>query len=735
MRGMASDRLKHPDTRASGGFPTLETDLGEDLRTGRGPAKRICIATPDIPAPDRHGRIETACHHLARSLSEWGHDVVVAHVGPNARRRTLMAKARDFHGQFGIAFEPIVPRPAAVTPLGRVSAPTWTLLEWLRTRVPPFDIVHFPDRQGLGYGPLLAKSQGLAFGTTHLVVLAQSPTLRRAEVRRELLSMEHELGWVFMERRGVELADTVISASAHLLQWMRDAGYALPERSFVWPNALSAAVLARAAAEHPSRNGAGLEEVVFFGPLDPGDGLLLFIDAIERLVRRGKAPARISFLGEASRGSDGLRIIRSSTRNWPGEVRTLAGLGADKALAYLAQPGRLAVISALHDDGAQAATQCLGARIPFLAIATGRALEPVATQDRARVLVAPDHIALGERIAHLAGHPLHAAQPNRDFARTLDVWARWHGQAAPFEAEAARFEKRARFADAQTPLVTVCIVHYERPHLLRMAVDSVLAQDYPAVEAVLVDDGSEGAEAVADLDAIEVEFGRRGWRVIRQENRYLGAARNSAAAAARGDWMLFLDDDNVLFPEAVSRLVRAARVSGAGLCHCREHSFFRNGDPRTDTRSHGAPIRFLGGPSAWSRFANVVGDACALVRRDVFEAVGGFTEEYRVGLDDLSFFNRLMQAGRRIEPMPEPVYYYRINKVSMKGRNRSTAAARLRTIEPYLSRKTAEERAYLSFVTARISSPEARATRLLAWALVRIWGWTRHWRARWRSWV
>ena len=200
----------------------------------------------------------------------------------------------------------------------------------------------------------------------------------------------------------------------------------------------------------------------------------------------------------------------------------------------------------------------------------------------------------------------------------------------------------------------------------------------PAIEAVLVDDGSRSNAALEALDQFDAEFAHRSWRVIRQENRYLGAARNTAAAAARGEWLLFLDDDNVLFSDAVSRLVRAARFSGADCVPAASIRFSGDGDPRTDAGTHGPSIRFLGAARAWSRFRNVVGDSCALVRREAFELVGGFTEEYRVGLDDLSFFNRLIRTGHRIEPMPDPVYFYRLGTTSMKV---ATASRRMRKSE------------------------------------------------------
>ena len=675
---------------AAGMFATLDTDLGDGLDEGCEMAKRVCIATPDIVGPVKNGGIGTAYHHLARLLAGWGHEVVIAYVNGNAAEERLMAEARALYAGLGVAFEPLVPRPASKTTLARVAAPGWALYEWLRARAQPFDLVHVSDWHGLGYGALLAKSLGLAFSATHFVVRAHGPTLWNVEGNRQLLSRERELGWVFMERRSVELADTLTCGSAHLLGWMREAGYALPARAFVWPNPFPAPDPSpSAAAGRAARDGAALEEVVFFGRLEPRKGLVLFADAIERLARRGRAPARVTFLGAAARRFDGPGLVHDCERDWPLEVRAITDLGAEEAIAYLSQPGRLAVLPSLQENSSLAVTECLHAGIPFVAATTGGTPELVAPEDHGRALVAPDHIAPGERIATLAGEPLRAVRPRWDFARALEVWSQWHTRRAPFEATARRFAERARRADAETPPVTVCIVHHERPALLRMAVDSVFAQDYPALDAVLVDDGSESAEARAALDALEVEFATRSWRVVRQDNRYLDAAR--------GEWLLFLDDDDLLFPDAISRLVRAARFSGADCVTATSIRFTGGGDPRSDTASHGTPIRFLGAARAWSRFRNVVGDACALVRRDVFEAAGGFTEEYRVGLDDLAFFNRLIRAGYRVEPMPDPTYWYRIGNPGMKARNRSAETAQVRVLTPHLQGQMDEERAYQAY--------------------------------------
>ena len=711
-------------------FATLDGDLGEAPPGRPGTAKRVCIATADVLGPVKNGGIGTAYHHLARFLAERGHEVTIAFVNAVAVDTRLMEESRRRYAGIGVAFEPVAPHPDSLAAMAQGAAPTWALLDWLRRREPPCDVVHVSEWRGLGYGPLLAKSLGLAFGATHFVVKGSSPTLWAAEGNRQFVASEVELNQVFMERRSVELADTVVCGSAHLLHWMRDAGYALPARSFVWPNVFPAPDPSpEAAAGRAARDGARLEEVVFFGRLEPRKGLDLFVRALDRLARRGGAPARVTFLGGESRLIDGPGFIRSRTREWSAEVRVITGFGAEEAVGYLSRPGRLAVVASLLENSPMAVMECLQAGIPFLAAATGGTPELVAPEDRARALVPPDHVALGERIAELAGAPLRAVRPRWGFERSLDVWSRWHGQTAPFEAARARFAERARAAGAEQPRVTVCIVHHERPALVRMAVESVYAQDYPSLDAVLVDDGSESAGARAALDEIEAGFGARGWRVLRQENRYLGAARNAAAAAARGEWLVFLDDDNVLFPDAVSRLVRAARFSGADCVTAASVRFFGGGDPRTDPGSHGAPIRFLGAALTCNLIHNVIGDACALVRRGAFEAAGGFSEDYGLALEDMEFFHRFVRAGFRAEPLPDPVYFYRIQSGSMigamKSDHRLAEASRARVLAAHVRALPAEERAFASYVLGRIvhGSDAARVARAIAWMAARLWRW------------
>jgi glycosyltransferase involved in cell wall biosynthesis len=81
--------------------------------------------------------------------------------------------------------------------------------------------------------------------------------------------------------------------------------------------------------------------------------------------------------------------------------------------------------------------------------------------------------------------------------------------------------------------------------LLQQALASIKTQTYQNIEVILVDDGSTKEESHRYLNLIENDFNARGWKIIRSSNNYLGAARNLAARHASGEYLMFMDDDNV----------------------------------------------------------------------------------------------------------------------------------------------------------------------------------------------
>ena len=129
-------------------------------------------------------------------------------------------------------------------------------------------------------------------------------------------------------------------------------------------------------------------------------------------------------------------------------------------------------------------------------------------------------------------------------------------------------ESGIRDKPSSYPLVSVCLATFNRPSLLAQALESLRCQDYPNFEVLLVDDGSDEPDALVFLDQLEPEFKAKGWRIIRQENNYVGAARNNGARHARGEYLLFMDDDNYAEPHEISTFVKAATYSRADVLTC-----------------------------------------------------------------------------------------------------------------------------------------------------------------------
>jgi hypothetical protein len=104
---------------------------------------------------------------------------------------------------------------------------------------------------------------------------------------------------------------------------------------------------------------------------------------------------------------------------------------------------------------------------------------------------------------------------------------------------------------AREPLFSIVIDNYNYAAYLRASLESALAQSWPHAEVIVVDDGSTD-----DSRAIIAEFGER-VRPVLQSNGGQASAFNAGVAAARGEYIAFLDSDDVWYPDKVERVLAA----------------------------------------------------------------------------------------------------------------------------------------------------------------------------------
>lgn len=245
-----------------------------------------------------------------------------------------------------------------------------------------------------------------------------------------------------------------------------------------------------------------------------------------------------------------------------------------------------------------------------------------------------------------------------------------------------------------TPRLSVVVPTYERPALLRACIESFDDQvDAPDFEVVVIDDGS-GDHTPAVLDAMAAD---RGWlHPLRQSaNRGPAAARNAGLAAARGDLLLFVDDDVVASPTLLRTHADLHAAAGAGaetfavLGRVDWHPslevtpFMRWIDTSGlqfayDTWLVEGPVEV---PAAAFYTANL-----SMPRRLVLDA-GGFDERFPFpAYEDLELATRLTAAGLRMDYRPAALAYHlrAIDLATFVARMRKVgeSAELMRTISP-----------------------------------------------------
>jgi glycosyltransferase involved in cell wall biosynthesis len=192
-------------------------------------------------------------------------------------------------------------------------------------------------------------------------------------------------------------------------------------------------------------------------------------------------------------------------------------------------------------------------------------------------------------------------------------------------------------------LVSAIIPTYNRAHIICEAVDSALAQTYPRVEVIVVDDGSKD-DTLARLQ----QYGNR-IHVVTQANAGAAAARNRGIAEARGELIAFLDSDDIWLAEKTERQVDLLQRAGASVPCCLSNILMKwNSGDRNSFDI--ACLTTSAEEGLWLNVDEVLATRSVLfnqgiiIRRQTLEKIGGFDEKIRY-LEDYELPLRLSLEG------------------------------------------------------------------------------------------
>ncbi len=204
-----------------------------------------------------------------------------------------------------------------------------------------------------------------------------------------------------------------------------------------------------------------------------------------------------------------------------------------------------------------------------------------------------------------------------------------------------------------TPMVSAIIIFLNGERFLAEAVESVLAQTYAAWELLLVDDGStDGSTAIAQAYARRLPEQIRYLEHATHENRGMSASRNLGIQHARGQYVAFLDSDDVWLPRKLTEQVALleAHPDAAMLYSSTEYWFDWTGSPADAQRNFLpelglTPDMVYDPPSLLPGYIlgtlAVPGTCSLLVRRDALTRIGGFEAAFRTMYEDQAFYAKM----------------------------------------------------------------------------------------------
>jgi glycosyltransferase involved in cell wall biosynthesis len=210
------------------------------------------------------------------------------------------------------------------------------------------------------------------------------------------------------------------------------------------------------------------------------------------------------------------------------------------------------------------------------------------------------------------------------------------------------------------PWVSVVIPAYNAERYLADTIESVLAQTFRSFEIIIVDDGStDNTKAIAE------SFRADGVSVVTQANAGTAAARNRALSVARGRFISLLDSDDLWEPDCLQTMVEfLEQHPQVSIAFCDSRYF-------GETKFAGRTYQELYPPNApltFARVAGLVSHVCldAMLRREVFDDIGGFDDKLRA-VEDFDLWVRALHAGYRIEPVPRVLVHYRRHAASVSA--------------------------------------------------------------------
>ena len=206
----------------------------------------------------------------------------------------------------------------------------------------------------------------------------------------------------------------------------------------------------------------------------------------------------------------------------------------------------------------------------------------------------------------------------------------------------------------ENPLVSVIISSYNHAEFIEESILSVLAQSYPNIELLVVDDGSKD-DSVSRIRKLQERYG---FDFIAQPNQGLSKTLNQSITRARGNLIAPFGSDDVMLPERIAIQVEYLKDKPeVGICAGNIQEI--NADNSTVGKPRELPFRRLNFDDIFLNKRPGAPAPTLLIRREAWAAAGGFDPEIR--LEDVLIELKITQAGYFIDVLSNVLAQYRVH--------------------------------------------------------------------------
>ena len=634
---------------------------------------RICMVTWDLAGPMLNGGIGTAFRNLAVKLSHWGHNVTILYALGSSVHQSSSLSFKEwqfyFKSKYSINLLPLSADTYLYDSTMAVKV-SYEAYLWLQEHEGEFDIIHFHEWQGTPFYSLLAKREGLAFSNVLLAVQTHGPSVWELEGANQFPDYIDWLDVDYMERESVAMSDILISPSSYMLTWFKNRGWRLPNKSFVQPNTMLAdfpdLMSKSESEEHICPVGTTIE-FVFFGRLENRKGVYDFLDAAKMLLSNKSEEFNLSntvftMIGKTVPNEFAAIKIRANELN----ASIFTSMNPEESAHYLSSSRcRIAVMPSKFENLPSSVMEALSYGIPVITTQSGGTVELFDPRTIGKCCVprknTPAHLAAKFQ-AILSSRELPVCHLHPKYNSVDADWRQWHAYADEYGSKTHyKYKKNSRLPvsySTKRPKVSVIITTYNpSERILQRTIDSLVRQNYKNFEVILVDDGSTNIPN--PLERIRNQFQWRGWKVIKQQNKYIGPARNEGVKHAHGDLLLFMDDDNIAKPEEIETFVNVYEHSQYDILTCFLDEFFTEDPPELAGKE---TFRWLvTGNMGTMAIQNSLGDANFMISKQRFESLHGFFQ-HRLAFEDWEFLVRASLKGNSIGIIPKSLFWKRTTR-------------------------------------------------------------------------